>query len=288
MIAYSLLAMSMMANPLPLKDGDRIAWIGSAVAEREQQYGHWEAALLLANAEKTLRVRNLAWSGDTVWGEARAAFDTPAKGYERLLKSVKAVKPTVVFVSYGGNESFAGMEKIDAFEKQYEKLLADLAETKARFVLMTPPPMESNAPIKAIRDRNDALAAYSRVIRDIGDRHGHYVADLNRKLSDHASQGNTFTDNGIHFSSAGYESTIPDFLGVLGQRWDGEVPSRYEAVRRAVVAKNELVFHQWRPQNETYLFGFRKHEQGQNAKDIPAFEPLIEQAEADIRKQLKP
>ena len=29
------------------KDGDRVVWIGSAVAEREQKYGYWETALLM-------------------------------------------------------------------------------------------------------------------------------------------------------------------------------------------------------------------------------------------------
>ena len=43
-----------------------------------------------------------------------------------------------------------------------------------------------------------------------------------------------------------------------------------EALRRAIIAKNRLYFYRWRPQNETYLFGFRKHEQGNNAREIPS------------------
>ncbi len=57
-----------------------------------------------------------------------------------------------------------------------------------------------------------------------------------------------------------------------------------EKLRKAIVAKNQLFFHRWRPQNETYLFGFRKHEQGNNAKEIPMFDPLIEKDEAEIAK----
>lgn len=52
--------------------------------------------------------------------------------------------------------------------------------------------------------------------------------------------------------------------------------------------KNELFFHRHRPQNETYLFLFRKHEQGNNAVEIPQFDPLIEESEAAIRSQLAP
>ncbi|MCM8540551.1 MAG: GDSL-type esterase/lipase family protein, partial [Lentisphaeraceae bacterium] len=39
-------------------------------------------------------------------------------------------------------------------------------------------------------------------------------------------------------------------------------------LRKKIIEKNELYFHAWRPQNTTYLFFFRKHEQGQNAKDV--------------------
>ena len=52
--------------------------------------------------------------------------------------------------------------------------------------------------------------------------------------------------------------------------------------------KNELFFHRWRPQNNTYLFLFRKHEQGQNAREIPQFDPLIAEAEKKIAKLRKP
>ena len=55
-----------------------------------------------------------------------------------------------------------------------------------------------------------------------------------------------------------------------------------EALRQAIIRKNELFFHRWRPQNETYLFGFRKHEQGKNAEEVFAFDPLIEAEEKKI------
>ncbi len=55
-----------------------------------------------------------------------------------------------------------------------------------------------------------------------------------------------------------------------------------EALRSAIVEKNLLYFYRWRPQNETYLFGFRKHEQGNNASEIPLFDPLVEEKEKAI------
>lgn len=70
---------------------------------------------------------------------------------------------------------------------------------------------------------------------------------------------------------------------VISSRVAPEV-AQVEKLRQAIVAKNQLFFYRWRPQNETYLFGFRKHEQGNNAKEIPMFDPLIEKDEAEIAK----
>ena len=53
---------------------------------------------------------------------------------------------------------------------------------------------------------------------------------------------------------------------------------------RAINEKNRLYFYRWRPQNETYLFGFRKHEQGNNAREIPLFDPLVAAKEAEIAR----
>jgi putative heme-binding domain-containing protein len=68
-----------------------------------------------------------------------------------------------------------------------------------------------------------------------------------------------------------------------GPQWD-----QAEDLREAILKKNKLYFDRWRPQNETYLFGFRKYEQGQNAKEIPMFDPLIVKEEERIGKLRQP
>ena len=52
----------------------------------------------------------------------------------------------------------------------------------------------------------------------------------------------------------------------------------------AVRDKNELFLHRHRPHNETYLRGFRQHEQGENAQEIFAFEKLVAEKDAEIQK----
>ncbi len=98
----------------------------------------------------------------------------------------------------------------------------------------------------------------------------------------------TLTDNGIHLTSEGYRVSGHAFMPTYAA--PDHYPPRSDAERALlakIIEKNQLVFHQWRPQNETYLFLFRKHEQGNNAKDIPAFDPLIEKAEKEIQELKK-
>ena len=64
----------------------------------------------------------------------------------------------------------------------------------------------------------------------------------------------------------------------------GPEDEQVEQLRGTIVAKNRLYFYRWRPQNETYLFGFRKREQGNNAREIPLFDPLVEEKETEIAR----
>ena len=59
-------------------------------------------------------------------------------------------------------------------------------------------------------------------------------------------------------------------------------------LRSVIRAKNRLYFHRYRPQNETYLFLFRKHEQGNNAVEIPQYDPLVKAAEMKIAALKQP
>lgn len=53
-------------------------------------------------------------------------------------------------------------------------------------------------------------------------------------------------------------------------------------LRTEIIEKNGLYFRQYRPQNETYLVGFRRYEQGQNAVELDLLNPLIYAKENEI------
>ncbi|MBN9522153.1 hypothetical protein J0H58_27145, partial [bacterium] len=229
-------------------------------------------------------VRNLGWSGDTVFGDARAGFDTPAKGFERMVSLTLELKPTTVWVAFGANESFDGAAGLPRFEQGLTKLLDALRPANARVVLFTPAPVQAfpgHLTPEARDARGKDLALYADAIRRTAGARGLAVVDLYSALAPGFANG-PITENGVHPTEAGYRETAALFVAALG------IPTRtlewaqLDGLRRGVVAKNELFFHRWRPQNETYLFGFRKHEQGKNAKEVAEFDPLVAKAEEAV------
>lgn len=381
-----------------LKDGDRVVFLGNTLIERAQKYGYWETMLTARYPNRKIIFRNLGWDGDTVWAESRGIFDTPEKGYERMLAHVGRIKPTVIFLGYGNNEAFAGKKGLPRFVKQYNKLLDDLTRVSAkgaRFVLVLPVFQEEDShPSPAgARTFNRTLFEYSLSLMAIAKEWNAYVVDftpnshpmrqaVKRLRSGGAEQGNVgqakpLTTNGIHLSAYGYRvcaerfvfrqgwtfgfGTIGNpFLGLDGSKarviaragfdkvtdatskphlklktrrtrlypfkahlffslpdgryslkvdgnviatrtaklWKGRVNdppitltserAQFEKLRQTIIAKNRLYFHSWRPQNITYLFLFRKHEQGQNAKEVEQFRKLVAAKEKEIDRLKKP
>ena len=87
---------------------------------------------------KHITFRNVAYSGDTVSGEARglctgwSTFESPQQGQNRLRKIIRELKPTVLIVNYGMNESFNGPEKLPDFVSGLKMLLDMLDRGRKR------------------------------------------------------------------------------------------------------------------------------------------------------------
>ncbi len=383
------LAAAPPSEPFELRDGDRAVFIGATFLERDQRYGYLETALVSRFPDRNTVFRNLAWSGDTVFGDARSYFDKPEGGFQRLATALEQFQPTVALVGYGWAESWQGEAGLESFSKGLGRLLDLLAQHKARVVLITPPRGESAPPpLPDASAHNAQLDLYSKRLLDIASERGCYTMNLFPLLADEpADSRRLLTDDGVHFTAYGYwrlaplavDSLInspsgaslnamdtrvarieidvhgpavaregegriafsynrmklpsppppadsppsaaalvppPPVLAVAGlaageryalsiddhateltktgAEWAAGVrladdPDRAQAerLRATIVKKNELFFHRFRPANETYIFGFRKNEQGRNAVEMPQFDPLVaaeEQAIAALRK----
>ena len=276
-----------------LRAGDRIAFVGDSFFEREYSRGLIETALTVAHLDKALTFRNLGWSGDTVRGESRAYFGKAADGYGELLKSVDLVKPSVIFVGYGANESFDGSAGLDAFIVDYRRLVDDLASRTTRIVLLTPLPTDrtsSPLPAAALEERNRVLSLYSEAIKTLAtsrklasiDVHTAMVAAMTR------SHPEPLFEKGMHLTDAGYGVAAEHIVSRTGAAMATDARAeRFASLRSLIVRKNESFFHRWRPANVTYLYLFRQREQGNNAVEIPRFDPLIAEKEKEIAAMAK-
>jgi hypothetical protein len=304
------------AGPFQFVDGDRVALVGDTFIERSQRDEHLETWLTVLNPSKNILFRNLGWSADTPFGDSRAGFGTAADGFKQLTQQVYDFKPTVILVAYGNAVSLEGTAGMARLEEGYGTLLDMLSVTQARILLVSPTPAETlPAPLPSPEPLNAVRRECGERLRKLAASRDLEYIDLFTPLSSvmsttsGAGQGGAktrLTDNGIHLNSVGYLTAGEELAKGLGLDTTGwnltvdargrviapsnatsveqERRERFDRVRAKIAAKNLLFFHRWRPQNETYLFGFRKHEQGQNAKEIPMFDPLIANIEAEIAK----
>lgn len=366
------------AGPFQLIEGDRVVFVGDTLIERAQSTDYLETFLSARFADRNVIFRNLGWSGDTVYGDARAGFGTAVEGFEQLRQQVYTLKPTVIFVCYGGNSSFDGPAGLERFEKGYYTLLDMLEATKAEIILLGPIRHEDlGRPLPDPAAHNESLALYSQAVGRIAKERKHSFIDLFTELTKSERPADRllrrFTENGIHLSPYGYwrlaraverglgleaepwnvtldssgtvlaasgarvedvqvttgrlkfklvgqrlpepiapeyserrrSLTVKDLTGTVytlsidgkpvqtatAENWSQGVQlqggpdyEQVEQLRKTIVAKNRLYFYRWRPQNETYLFGFRKHEQGQNAREVPLFDPLVTAQEEKLAK----
>jgi putative heme-binding domain-containing protein len=305
------------AEPFEIKDGDRVLFLGDTLLEREGTYGYLETRMQERFADRHFIVRNLAYSADTPLGWSRASFDPVAKGFERLKEQIALVKPTVVFLGYGMAASLQeltdrsgdptlnpdpvryGAEPMSAprFKKELGQLMDAINEISGgpvRYVLLSPIRHEDLRKVKPglpnPTEHNKLLAQYSSAIEELARERSARFIDLAEiaKPADVLPQSLSsvhVTENGIHLNQLGYQLLavgISHELWPQGDQTQGTLTTEVSPLRAAILRKNELFFHRWRPANSTYLFGFRKHEQGQNAKEIPEFDPLIETADAKV------
>jgi putative heme-binding domain-containing protein len=296
---------------LDIRDGDRVLLIGDVLIERENNYGYIEARMRREFAGKDFAVRNLGYSGDSPLGASRASFDSLAKGVDYLKEQLAVVKPTVAIIGYGMAASLDDLtyRKNDpvlnpdpvryGFDHSPAKFRSDLITlmdliTKAspsgqvRFAFVGPVRHED---LRAIRpglpdpaEHNALLAEYEKVIEQLAaEKQSPFVRGEWKSAGVNLAQG---TDNGIHLTARGYRALSQSFGAQLGWKteaanWDAETPQEL-SMREAILRKNALFFHRSRPANYTYIFGFRKGEQGRNAVEIPKFDPLVDKAEANV------
>lgn len=275
------------AERLEVRDGDRVVFLGDTFFEREGVYGSIEARLTAAYPDRRVVFRNLAWAADTPMGRSRASFDWNKPGEEwlkRVREQVALVRPTVALLSYGMTAALEGGEGGVAGFLREMGLLMDTVEAvgegRVRFVVVGPIQQAGERPDS---ERTRALEAVSRGLEGLAGERGAVYVDglgLSRPLTRMPWNG---YESPVVLNERGHAYVASGMVRALtGRAVTGEREEGMALLEEAIRHKNEQFFHRWRPANWTYLFGFRKHEQGRNAVEIPKFEPLVEEWDGRI------
>ena len=271
---------------LDLQDGDRVVFLGSEFIEQQIKYNYLETELTLRWPNRKINFTNLGWAGDNPSAIARGYFGGAPEGFRRLLEELDRIKPTHIIVCYGANSEPA------PFQIEFKKLFEELKTRCANITILSHPAVEATRdrridPQPANLKRSEISNFLSDFVTAIDDPKIQFVDlfSISREL--YQSQGNQqspLTHDSIRFTKEGYRAVANRLANEIspGPQAPSNAPN-FEKTRKEIFAKNQLFFHRYRPQNETYLRGFRKHEQGQNAKEIIEFDALIAKAELRIQ-----
>jgi lysophospholipase L1-like esterase len=310
-LPFSRLVAQPAEAPL-LQKGDRIVLIGNSLFERARLFGEIEATLQTSSDGFSLR--NLAWSGDSVFGDARSYFGTPAEGLARLSGHLKEAKPNIILLGYGSEAAMSvsqgwtddpahasasanGVEEsrktfLNGYQALINQVRASSGDGLRQIVLVSPPPLENlGKPFPDQTENNRRIAFFRDGIKDLAKKNSLPFIDLFAQMGGDAFDGKAanpaLTEDGLHYTEAGHALIARELAKSLGlnvKPLPSNKHSAYHKLKQEVIEKDRLFFHRWRPANETYLFAFRKHEQEQNAKEIPSFDPLIAEQEAKIQE----
>ena len=210
----------------PVKN--RVVLVGDTLVSKMEKFGYLETALTAHWPSHDITFRNLGWPGDDVFGTARAEFKDgrntrgwqsgPADGvgYRALLKHVSDAEPSTIIVGYGGSVAFekTGLS-LDQFKTGYTRLLDALKANGATLILLTPPRQEgTGSPLPDLAKRNQRLGQAAQFIRELGQKNGHLVIDLNSQLISPTDE--PITENGVQLNDLGYRRLAKLVMRQLG------------------------------------------------------------------------
>lgn len=200
-------APSKAAEPFQFRANDVVAIYGNGLADRMQHDPWVEANLQAQLAGKQISFRNMSFAGDMVNKRPRN------KGFTNDAEYLQHVGPSVVFVFYGYNESFAGPTGVAAYQGELVKLVeryTALRKEKGvdlRFVFFSPIAYENKGDrhLPDGIELNENLALYTEATKLAAEQTGQAFVDLFHTSQElYRSSTDRFTLNGIHLNAKGY------------------------------------------------------------------------------------
>lgn len=279
--------------PLPAwKDGkftlstnETIIVAGQENLVREQKAGEMESLLVAGFSSKAPRFRFMAWEGDTVYEQWRDL------NFGSWTAQLEAAGATIVMAQYGQMEALDGKGRLTEFSTAYHRLLDQFSPRTRRLVLVSPMPFEKPLAVHApdLTQRNDDVAAYANVVKEIARQRNAAYIDLFTPLSKRPAGSPRLTEDGIHLTEYGLKEVAKIIAQQLGAKPSPAVDMTY--LQDAIVAKNRFWFDCWRPANWSFVYGDRVSQMfGKGSSTSPTlretfehYRPLIADADARIQ-----
>ncbi|RFC47453.1 MAG: Lysophospholipase L1/Azurin [Verrucomicrobia bacterium] len=237
---------------------DHVVVVGNGLGERFVFDGWFETLLQAAQPDKKLVVRNLSFPGDQVAKRPRS------QGYPKVEDQLKHCGADVILVFFGFNESFAGEQGLEPFQKDLTAMidayraLKPNGESEPRLVLFSPIAHEDlgtpNLPDG--KANNARLALYTTAIREVAAAKGLKFVDLFAATQAlYAAQSAPLTINGVHLNEEGNRLLAEVIAEALG---GAPVSSKgRESLRQAVLDKDWHWFNRYRATDGNDIWGGR-------------------------------
>lgn len=281
------------SGPLVFEQNEKVLFLGNAFFENSFANGEIETMFSLCFPKKNITFRNLGWSGDNVNAYARTRarngqrFGAPEDGFSILTQQITDFKADKIFIAYGFNESFENERGINSYGQGLKYLLNMLQLHCPELIVISTLPMEKGygIPDDHIEKRNSVLKKYAEATKKITMDGRYRFIDLFTPFS----HENNNTINGIHLSSKGYRKAGNLIANELSfPKPAVKIDSREaDQIRNTIIKKNTLFFQRWRPQNDAYVYGLRKHEQPIAQEEPAQIEPFIAKQEETIKLLLE-
>jgi lysophospholipase L1-like esterase len=169
-------------GPFAIKEGDRIVFYGDSITDQRLYTTFVETYIVTRFPAINVSFVHSGWGGDRVTGGGGGPID------HRLERDVFAYKPTVVTVMLGMNDaSYRAFDQkiFDVYSKGYEHLVQSLKSNVpgVRITLIQPSPYDDVTRKPTFEGGyNQVLVRYGEFVKNLADKEGAAVADLNTSV----------------------------------------------------------------------------------------------------------
>lgn len=215
----SLTTATFAADPIPLKQGERIVMLGDSITQAGVRPDGYVTQLSLALAEKYPEKKI------TVMGAGISGNKVPDL-QKRLEKDVIAKKPTLVVIYIGINDVWHGQKNPangtskEAFRDGLNEIIDKIQDAGARVILCTPSVIGEKKP--GTNSLDAKLDEFAEISRDVAKKQDVVMCDLRKAFQDHLTKNNPddkdrgiLTGDGVHLTKAGNEFVAETMLKVL-------------------------------------------------------------------------